>query len=119
MNRAKRGDADAQYNMHWKSEEPENIQWLCRAADQEHWAAQGRLGDIYYNGWFGVNVDHIRSYMWFRLASRGDDKWAAWAERQLKTRFKGLMPAEIKQAERMADEWKPGQCEQSLTPVNI
>jgi hypothetical protein len=116
MARAKQGDAEAQYKIHWGLVRPDNLRWLCLAADQEHRAAQGRLGDIYYNGWFGVDSDFVRSYMWFTLATRGQGEWADWAKRQLELRlkFKELTPDDVRRAEKMAAEWEPGQCVRDL-----
>ena len=89
---------------------------MCRAADQGLSQAQGRLADIYYNGWFGINTDFVRSYLWFALAARSQDKWGAWAERQRKSRFNELTVAGVRQAEKMLADWQPGQCERELTP---
>jgi len=92
---------------------------LCQAAEKGGSEAQWRLASILYYGWYGVAKDHIRSYMWYSLASTGSGIWAEWATRQLVTRFDELSPVELAQAEQMVADWEPGQCESDLVPADV
>jgi len=112
---AEAGDVAAQWDAYQDlGDTREGFVWLCRAADQGMSEAQGRLGDIYYNGWFGFDKDLVRSHMWFSLASDGTDKWAEWATAQLEYRFKDLSLSDREQAKRMQANWEPGRCESEL-----
>lgn len=83
------------------------IRWLCGAADAGHLKAQRHIGRLYDLGFGPLKRDTMRAYYWLRLpASRGNDEYS-WRRKQLD-------PDQIAEAERLTEEWQPGQCEQEL-----
>jgi TPR repeat protein len=73
------------------------------AADQGLPRAQGILGFFYALG-KGVPQDYVQAHMWFNLSAAGGDKEAAEARDSLATK---MTSSQIKEAERLAREWKP------------
>ncbi len=73
---AKRGDADAQFNLGWSyvngtgvnKNVSTGIKWLRKAADQGHSVAQNNLGWCHQNG-VGVNKDMGEAVRWYYLAA--------------------------------------------------
>jgi TPR repeat protein len=81
-------------------------QWWEQAATQGEAWAQTSLGTLYLNG-EGVSQDYMRAYMWWSLAaaSTGDQQTHAVEYRDKVAR--GMTPAQIAEAQRLAREWKP------------
>jgi uncharacterized protein len=77
---AKRGDADAQYNLcvayfkgdGVKKEQLQAVAWYRRAAEQGFAAAQSYLGCAYLKG-DGVEQDPVQAVTWFRRAAEQGD----------------------------------------------
>jgi hypothetical protein len=136
--KAEAGDAEAQYHL-FLLEDRIPVKWLCRAADQEYFNARLELAYLYGSGAYGFPQDFKRSYVWYRLAGSGEhreavDKWikklkkpsfwnagkvcevaqACYIASQI-VQLQGLLtPAEVSEAERILDNWKPGLCERDL-----
>ncbi len=113
---AKQGNANAQYNLGVMSGEglgvPQDdaraVHWWRKAAEQGQAEAQNNLGFMYNSG-HGVPQDYAQAYMWFNLAASrfppGEDRDQAVKNRDLLT--KRMTPAQISEAEKLAQEWKP------------
>jgi len=104
------GDQDAQNSLGRMYEEGEGVphsdvlaaKWYRKAAEHvldDGGAYQGRnnLGLLYLDGGRGVPRDVVRAYMWLRLADVEVNLAAAKAQ---------MTAAQVKEAERMATEWK-------------
>ena len=136
--KAEAGDAEAQYHL-FLLEDRIPVKWLCRAADQEYFNARLELAYLYGSGAYGFPQDFKRSYVWYRLAGSGEhseaiDKWirklkkpsfwnagkvcevaqACYIASQIFQLQELLTPAEVSEAERILDNWKPGLCERDL-----
>jgi len=84
-------------------DETEAVKWFRKAAEQNNEVAQRNLGVAYANG-TGVSKDAIQADMWFALATKNGDSVAATDINLLK---KQMSPAQIVEAKRRADAWKP------------
>jgi TPR repeat protein len=106
---AERGNPDAQVELGRHYEDGQGVEqnyalaarWYRRAAEHVPnlgGAGQGRnnLGNLYMAG-LGVPKDYVQAYMWFALA--GVDQNIADVQRK-------MTPAQILQAEQLADDWK-------------
>lgn len=107
---ADQGDAFAQHNLGVfydngrgvALDRAEAVRWFREAADQGLADAQYDLGRMYAEG-RGVPQDRVRAYMWLSLsAEQGHQK--AVGSRNLVT--KGMTPAQIADAEKLARDWK-------------
>jgi uncharacterized protein len=95
----------------------EAMNWHRRAADQKDPYGQMMIATMYRDG-HGVPKDYVRAYMWYELASRSDEPAPepgintpaqnAQLMRDLLAKF-DMTPAQVAEARRLADEWKPGQ----------
>jgi len=108
---AEQGDRDAQTNLgslyllgdRIPQDYTEAMKWLRAAAEQGHPLAQSKLGIMYEDG-EGVPQDLVRAYMWFSLAAA---QGSALEEAFLAELTKQMTPAQISEAQRLAQEWKP------------
>ncbi len=86
------------------------VNWLCEAADQGHGDAQFALGQMYFRGTArppDYNPDFVRAHMWWRLAAKQDHAQAV----SMSDKILSLMsPVELDDAQKLVDEWQPGQC---------
>lgn len=57
-----------------KAEPEEAVQWLLKAANQDHERAQVDLGHCYRDG-KGVRQDYVQAYNWYALAARQNKIW--------------------------------------------
>jgi uncharacterized protein len=84
------------------------VAWYRQAAEQGVVAAQHNLGVAYLRG-RGVTRDNVLAYMWLNLAAlRAKDatvRETAAEDRDLVAAF--MTPAQIAEALRLADEWRP------------
>jgi len=110
---AKKGDAEAQYNLanaYLKGEgveknEKEAAKWFEKSANQDYADAQMAMGFVYRGG--GARpMNKVLSYMWFDLAAKNGDDGAyelrndvAWS----------MTESEIDEAREKSHKWKPGQ----------
>ncbi len=79
------------------------LDWFRKAANQSHEKAQFNLGLIYEDG-KGVSQDFVQAHMWYDLAAAQGDSFA----KQKRDRVaKQMTPSQIKEAQRLAREWKP------------
>ncbi|MBU6482236.1 MAG: sel1 repeat family protein [Nitrospirae bacterium] len=108
---AEQGDSDAQTNLgslyllgdRLPQDYTEAQKWLRAAADQGHPLAQTKLGIMYEDG-EGVHQDRVRAHMWFSLAAAQGSELAGAFVTEL---TKEMTPAQIAEAQRLAQEWKP------------
>ena len=81
----------------------EALRWFRRAADQGNGGAQNHLGLMYFQG-EGVSKDMVHAYMWAYLAAQqGVDP----AIQALEILEQEMTPAQIEEAKRRANDWKP------------
>jgi|HubBroStandDraft_6_1064221.scaffolds.fasta_scaffold77235_4 TPR repeat protein len=108
---AEKGDASAQHFLGKMYENGEGVRqdsteaakWFRLAAKQGHTGAQFYLGGMYASG-TGVPRDYVQAYMWFDLCSAGQEAFYASASRS-EVAAK-MTPAQILEAQRLANEWK-------------
>jgi TPR repeat protein len=78
--------------------------WWRLAATQGFAPAQHSLGKILSGGGQGVRTDKTQAYMWLALsAAQGDEE----ASRQGNLLSKQLKPAEVTNAKKLVQQWKP------------
>jgi len=79
------------------------LRWFRLAADQGEAVAQTKIAIMYDDGQ-GVPHDIVQAYKWYSLAATNGDKPAA----ELRdTAAKQMTPAQIAEAQKLAQEWKP------------
>lgn len=108
---ARQGDPQAQVFVGYLYETGQGVaqnfsqaaQWYWKAAEQGNPVAQFQLGNMYHLG-KGVTQNYVMAYMWLDLAaSRGNAN-----AREIRRVVAAKMdPADIAEAKRMAEEWKP------------
>ena len=111
---AERGNARAQYNLGYMYDKgqgvpqdfQEAVRWYRMAAEQEYVRAQTHLGTMYERG-AGVPQDYVLALMWLNLAAAQDQKDVAVIRDKL---AKGMAPAQVAEAQKLAREWKPKKC---------
>jgi TPR repeat protein len=79
--------------------------WIRLSADQGHRGAFGDMGTLYWKGW-GVEKNDVMAYLWFKRAALHGDEESA---RLLGVVSAAMTPASIAEAERLVQEWMPGQ----------
>jgi uncharacterized protein len=86
--------------------------WWQRAADRGVAIAQLNLSVMYANG-DGVEQDQVKSHMYANLAAAhlppGEDHDIAAKNRDIVA--KGLTPAQLVEAQRLARDWRPRQAD--------
>jgi hypothetical protein len=100
---------------------PEDIKFLCKAADGGIKKAQVRLGWAFRIG-DGVVRDIEKSYMWYKLASSKNYNENEYFDKAIQKQAsvdltylkKSMTLEEIRQAEQLFSKWMPGQCEREL-----
>ncbi|MBN4055752.1 sel1 repeat family protein [bacterium AH-315-J23] len=80
LQKAKAGDADAQYTLGYKYthdrwDETEAVKWYRLAAEQGHAPAQHKLGVKYWYG-DGVPEDIVKAYSWVSLSAEQGSRLA-------------------------------------------
>ena len=113
--RVEQGDAEAQFQLYTRDKPDEkSLTWLCLAANQGYALAQEEFGDLHagvYGGeWSDAGFaepDRVRAYMWYSLAASSGHRRARFSKNTLANQ---MTPAQIAEAERIAAEWKPGDC---------
>lgn len=89
----------------------EASKWYRRAAGQGYYAAQYELSRMYADGW-GVPRDYVSAHMWLSLAigngysGRGRLR-SSGGRGELRGLERYMMAAEIAEAQKRANEWKP------------
>jgi TPR repeat protein len=110
-NAAAQGQAKAQFNLgtlYFNGEGvakdyQQALRWFRLAADQGEALAQTKIGIMYDDGQ-GVPQDIVQAYKWYSLAATNGDKPAP----QLRDSIANQMtPAQIAEAQKLAQEWKP------------
>ncbi len=103
---AEQGDAEAQYHlgMAYRIQSPvESAKWYRKAADQGHREAQFKLGIMYYHG-TGIPQYYIRAHIWFNLAAAQGQQNAHYYRDRVAAKMNS---AQIAEAQRLAEEWRP------------
>jgi hypothetical protein len=86
-----------------------HAEWFCMSADNGIADSQRRIGDLYYQS--GVKEGLVRAYVWYSLASDGNNTVA---DNSLSMVIQELAPDQIAQAKHLLNEWKPGYCKTDL-----
>jgi hypothetical protein len=81
----------------------EAAKWYRRAADQGFASAQYNLGSMYYLG-LGIPKDLVSAKMYYNLAGAQGHEGAIRSRDELE---KQMTPDQIREARKLADEWKP------------
>lgn len=116
---ADQGSIDAQMELaeiYWRgqmrlrSDKAESAKWYLRAAELGSAKAQRNIGMAYRYG-TGVPKDLVRGLMWLNLAVANSNQLDA-ALRKLTAEERAdlaeqMTPAEVAEAQKLADEWKP------------
>jgi TPR repeat protein len=85
-------------------DDTEAVRWWRLAADKGFAPAQHSLGKILSGGGQGIRSDKIQAYMWLALsAAQGNEE----AGRQSGVLSKQLKPAEMMNAKKLVNQWKP------------
>ena len=88
----------------------EASKWYRLAAEQGYVYAQNSLGIMYAEGQ-GVEQDYVQAYMWFNLAAThvraSNTEGRALVIKNRDAVAAKMTPAQIAQAQRLADEWRP------------
>jgi len=85
----------------------EAVKWYRKAAEQGLAIAQYNLGLVYENG-HGVPQDYVLAYKWFSLSvPRFQGKYHEEAVRKRDLAEKGMTPAQVAEAQKLAREWRP------------
>ena len=106
------GDADDQYELSKLVQSPnDQWTWMCRAAEQGHGYARIEVARRYWYGIVPADTDRVRAFMWYHLAAAGG--WER-GKIEVQERRELLTSDEIVEAERLAKEWKTGDCETQL-----
>jgi TPR repeat protein len=108
---AAQGQAKAQFNLgtlYFNGEGvPKDYQqalrWFRLAADQGEALAQTKIAIMYDDG-LGVPKNIVQAYKWYSLATTNGDKPAPQIRDLL---AKQMTPAQIAEAQKLAQEWKP------------
>jgi TPR repeat protein len=79
--------------------------WYRRAAEQGEAVAQLNLGDLYSRG-AGVPRDLVQAYLWLSLAAAQGRRWA---ERRREEISRVLSAAELTEAKRLLESWRPAE----------
>lgn len=82
---------------------PEALKWFRLAAEQGDALAYLKLGLMYENG-HGVPQDYVQAHKWYNLAGAAGETRAATMRDDL---AKKMTSAQIAEAQRLAQEWKP------------
>jgi len=110
---AELGDATAQYNLGLlyakgagvAKDDARAIAWFGKSAAQGFALAQFKLGVAYENG-EGVDRDLVLAYASYAIAARNGSKDGDAYRADIAT---VLTPAQVRNAQALADAWKPGQ----------
>ena len=115
---ADHGDLDAQFNIGAMSEHgqggpqdyAEALKWYRLAAERGYANAQINIGNLYAQG-HGVMQDNVQAYMWFKLAAAhtraSNTERRDLINKDLDAVAATMTPAQIAEAQRLADEWQP------------
>lgn len=78
--------------------------WVRKAAEQGTAISQFDLALLYREGMGGIPQDNIQAYKWFTLATASGDKRGS---EHIKIMAGKMTPAQIADAQKLAQEWKP------------
>jgi TPR repeat protein len=110
---AEQGDAPSEFNLgllyydgHGVPQDySEAARWFERSAEQGHTKAQHNLGAMYGIG-KGVKRDYVQAFKWLSICAASGDQGC---ESQRNLVEKKLSASKLRDAQRMASEWKPTQ----------
>ena len=119
---ATQGDPFAQNTLgdnYWEGtgvpkDDAQATRWWHLAAKQGFAPAQHSLGKILSGGGQGVRTDKTQAYMWLALsAAQGDEE----ASRQGNLLSKQLKPAEVTNAKKLVQQWKPARARVTINRI--
>jgi len=79
------------------------VRWYRRAAEQGDAVAQLNLGDLYARG-AGLPRDLVQAHLWLSLAAAQGRRWAETRRQEIAT---AMTVAELAEAKRLAEAWRP------------
>lgn len=81
------------------------VRWYSLAADQGHQGAQAKMATLYRDG-IGVESDPVKARMWAVIAAKAGSVEAMMISKQL---GETLAAEQAEEADRLAEQWQPGQ----------
>ena len=115
---AEQGNAEAQFHLGLMYDErlgvpqdyAEAVKWYREAAEQGFVEAQTNLGIMYFTGQ-GIPRDYVLAHMWFDIAASRNPASEKSKRKRTEifrnTAASKMTPAQIAEAQRLAQEWKP------------
>jgi hypothetical protein len=102
---AERGSAQAKYQLgSMQTDCAQKINWWEQAAEQGYGDAQANLARLYLKGCRGLSKDSMRALMWYTTWHLTHLPQGI-APHELDEFRRGMTPAQIAEAERLAHEW--------------
>ena len=87
------------------------VRAYCKKADLGHADAQTYVGDLYYLGAYGLDKNLILAYVWYNLAAKNGNSYAAMQSERVAIK---LSPQQLNKAQIQLEEWVSGQCKRDL-----
>ena len=84
----------------------EAAKWFELSAKQGNPQGQGNLGQLYFEG-VGVNIDLSLAYAWSAIAVKNGN--SGFAKNNMELAKANLKPDQLKKADLLVEQWKPGQ----------
>jgi TPR repeat protein len=78
--------------------------WFQKAAEKRHPMAFRDLGNMHWKG-LGISKDTVSAYMWWKLGTEYGDKESKKLQNMIAEK---MVPGQIHEAEKMAQEWMQG-----------
>jgi len=115
---AEQGNAEAQFHLGLMYDKrlgvpqdyAEAVKWYREAAEQGFVEAQTNLGIMYFTGQ-GIPRDYVLAHMWFDIAASRNPASEKSKRKRTEifrnTAASKMTPAQIAEAQRLAQEWKP------------
>jgi hypothetical protein len=110
---ARQGIAAAQYLLGSQAtDDHEQYRWLCLAAHQKHDGAQVSFGRLFEDGTTLAYRDYVQAYKWYGLAESISNLPVRAKQRVIEK----MIPAQIAEAERLIEAWKPNPADCEALP---
>jgi hypothetical protein len=92
------------------------IETSCPSAELGNSDAQKRIGDLYYMGAYGIEINYTKAYVWYSRSAEGGNSGAAAWLLHIQSR---LSPEQLTEAKNQVDKWAPGKCQKDLLEAAI